>query len=142
MLILTRNAHESIVIDNTTTVKVLEVKGKRVVLGITAPPEVRVHRSEIQERVDAGEPAPPKPATNPVLDAMRVVIKALSEDDELAWGWHCNLALAAQDSGMEWSESQIMARRFMGWAFQRSDYPDFNAQLDAGEQPKAAEAQA
>ena len=47
MLVLTRKIDESIVIDGNITVKVLGVKGNRVRLGIVAPAEIAVHRSEV-----------------------------------------------------------------------------------------------
>lgn len=59
-----------------------------------------------------------------ISDAMITLTKAIKDDPEYAWSWHCNLACAAQDSGMDHAESQIMARRFMGWAFQCADYSD------------------
>lgn len=51
MLVLTRGANETIVIDGRITVTVLGVKGNQVRLGITAPPEVTVHRDEVHQRI-------------------------------------------------------------------------------------------
>lgn len=51
MLVLSRRNGESIVIGNGIVVTVLAVKGKTVRLGINAPPEVVVHRQEVQERI-------------------------------------------------------------------------------------------
>jgi len=47
MLVLTRKTDESIVINGNITVKVLGIKGNRVRLGIVAPAEIAVHRSEV-----------------------------------------------------------------------------------------------
>lgn len=47
MLILTRKVEESITIGNHITVSVLEVKGSQVKLGISAPKDVPVNRTEI-----------------------------------------------------------------------------------------------
>ena len=47
MLVLTRKFGESIVIGDSVTVTVIEVKGERVRLGISAPAEVPVHREEV-----------------------------------------------------------------------------------------------
>jgi len=47
VLILTRKVEESITIGNHITVSVLEVKGSQVKLGISAPKDVPVNRSEI-----------------------------------------------------------------------------------------------
>ena len=51
MLVLSRRERESIVIGNGIVVTVLAVKGKTVRLGIDAPPEVVVHRQEVQRRI-------------------------------------------------------------------------------------------
>lgn len=79
MLILSRKAGETLVIDSEIRIKVLSTDGRTVRLGIEAPPEVRVLRAEIIESVeketrlaaetaaqwiaapDASLPAPAKP---------------------------------------------------------------------------------
>lgn len=60
MLVLSRKAGESIVIDEQITITVVAIRGDKVRLGIQAPREMPVHRSEIQtlidkERKDAGQ---------------------------------------------------------------------------------------
>ena len=55
MLILSRRTDESIVIGDEVTITILSVKGKQVRVGITAPPDVSVHREEIYERIQSGE---------------------------------------------------------------------------------------
>jgi carbon storage regulator len=47
MLVLSRKANESLVIDGNVTVRVLGINGNRVRLGIEAPPEIRVRRAEL-----------------------------------------------------------------------------------------------
>ena len=47
MLILSRKVGERILIDGHIVVTVVEVQGKRVRLGIEAPPEVIIHREEV-----------------------------------------------------------------------------------------------
>ncbi len=56
MLILSRRTDESIVIGDEVTITILSVKGKQVRIGITAPPDVSVHREEIYQRIQSGEP--------------------------------------------------------------------------------------
>jgi carbon storage regulator len=51
MLVLSRETHESIVINDNITVMVVEVRGDRVRLGIEAPKEVSVHRREVYDAI-------------------------------------------------------------------------------------------
>lgn len=51
MLVLSRKKNESIVIDDRITVTVVEIRGDKVRLGIEAPKDVSVHRSEIHEMI-------------------------------------------------------------------------------------------
>lgn len=53
MLILTRKAGETIVINDNIRVTVLQVKGNQIRLGVEAPAEVAVHRNEIHDRIKA-----------------------------------------------------------------------------------------
>ena len=56
MLVLTRKMDEQIVIqlgDQNVVVQVVAIDRDRVRLGITAPPEVRVHREEVRRRIEA-----------------------------------------------------------------------------------------
>ena len=56
MLVLMRRVGESITIGDNIVVKVLDVQGQKVQLGVDAPKEVKVLRPELQER-DSGPPA-------------------------------------------------------------------------------------
>jgi len=56
MLVLTRRAGESIMIDNEIELKVLKIRGSQVHLGIDAPKKAAVHRKEVWLRIH-GEPA-------------------------------------------------------------------------------------
>lgn len=56
MLVLSRKKQESIVIDDTIVVTVIEIRGDKVRLGIQAPKEVPVHRSEVHAKLQ--EPRP------------------------------------------------------------------------------------
>ena len=51
MLILTRKLGEEITIGDDITIKLLEIKGSQVRLGIKAPRHVSIHRQEIYERI-------------------------------------------------------------------------------------------
>jgi carbon storage regulator len=50
MLVLTRKVNETIVIDGSIRVTVLDVKGHKVRIGISAPDDVPIDREEIAER--------------------------------------------------------------------------------------------
>jgi carbon storage regulator len=47
MLILSRKPDESIVIDDRITIKILEVRGNQIRLGIEAPKEISIMREEL-----------------------------------------------------------------------------------------------
>jgi carbon storage regulator len=51
MLIFTRKFRESLVIDNTHLVTVLEIRGDKVRLGVQSPKQYPVHRREIAEQI-------------------------------------------------------------------------------------------
>jgi carbon storage regulator len=51
MLILSRKHGESIVIDGGITVTVNAIRGNVVQLGIVAPKEISIHRSEIRHKI-------------------------------------------------------------------------------------------
>lgn len=59
MLVLSRRRDESFVIivdGRRVVVTVVEIRGDKVRLGITAPKEVPVHRREVAEAIRKGEP--------------------------------------------------------------------------------------
>lgn len=51
MLYLSRKVGESIVINNTIEVTVMEVKGKTAKIGFSFPPDVTILRKEIHDRI-------------------------------------------------------------------------------------------
>jgi carbon storage regulator len=63
MLVLTRRAGESIMIDDDIELKVLKIRGSQVHLGIDAPKRAAVHRKEvwlrIQDESHTDDSAPP-----------------------------------------------------------------------------------
>lgn len=52
MLVLSRKAGESIVIDDQITVTVTAIDGQKVRIGISAPPHIRVDREEVHRRLN------------------------------------------------------------------------------------------
>jgi carbon storage regulator len=67
MLVLSRHRDESIIIGDDIVITVVDIRGDKVRLGISAPIEVSVHRQEVFEaiqrenRARASDPAPPAP---------------------------------------------------------------------------------
>ncbi len=51
MLVLTRKIDESIIIGDNIEVKVVDISGKSVKIGIEAPRELSVHRKEVYEAI-------------------------------------------------------------------------------------------
>lgn len=61
MLVLSRRVGESVVIGNDVVVTVLEVRGDIIRIGVDAPREVPVHRSEVFEAIEAANKAAAAP---------------------------------------------------------------------------------
>ena len=58
MLVLTRKLGEEIVIPSIdVTIRLLDVRGDKVRLGIEAPTDVAVHRKEVWDRIREFQPA-------------------------------------------------------------------------------------
>ncbi len=51
MLVLTRKQGEGIVIGDDVTIKIIEIQGTNVQLGIEAPREMKIHRQEVFDRI-------------------------------------------------------------------------------------------
>lgn len=67
MLVLTRRAGESVMIGSDVVVRVLEIRGDVVRVGVDAPRDVQVHREEVFHAVraanlEAASAAAPSPA--------------------------------------------------------------------------------
>ncbi len=68
MLILTRKVGEIIRIGDAVTIRVLEVRGSQVRLGVDAPADVRIFREEVYRAMQddrAAEPAAPDATRKP-----------------------------------------------------------------------------
>jgi carbon storage regulator len=63
MLVLSRKRNESVVIAENIVITVVEVRGDKVRLGIQAPRDVPVHRSEILASIQRGVPVEATEAT-------------------------------------------------------------------------------
>ena len=51
MLVLSRQKDESIIIGDNVVITIVDVRGDKVRLGITAPKEISVHRQEVYEAI-------------------------------------------------------------------------------------------
>ena len=51
MLVLTRKLGETIIIDDNIVIKVVDIHGKQIRLGIEAPMEIGIYRGEIYEKI-------------------------------------------------------------------------------------------
>jgi len=69
MLVLTRKLGEVIRVGDAVTVRVLEVRGNQVRLGVEAPADVRIYREEVYRAIqeESGEERAARPAAAPRL---------------------------------------------------------------------------
>ncbi len=51
MLVLSRQRDESIIISDNIVITIVDIRGDKVRLGITAPTEIPVHRQEVYEAI-------------------------------------------------------------------------------------------
>ena len=63
MLVLSRTRNESIMIGDDVEITIVDVRGDKVRLGITAPKTISVHRKEVYNAIQL-EKAGQKPAKN------------------------------------------------------------------------------
>lgn len=70
MLVLSRKRSEKIVIDGKIVVTVVDIRGDKVRLGIEAPKDVSIHRSEVYDALKREQaersPTPPAPPDDAV----------------------------------------------------------------------------
>lgn len=53
MLVLSRKIDEEIIINRNIAIKIVDIRGQVVRIGITAPSNVSIHRKEIQDIINA-----------------------------------------------------------------------------------------
>jgi carbon storage regulator len=57
MLVLSRKKNETIIIDDHIVITVVEIRGDKVRLGIEAPKEIPIHRSEVHAAIHSEQQA-------------------------------------------------------------------------------------
>lgn len=50
-------------------------------------------------------------------EAFETLKKAIGDDPSYAWSWHCNIAMAVQDEGVDHATANKAANRFMQLCF-------------------------
>ena len=75
MLVLTRKAGESVVIGDEVVVRVLEVRGDVVRVGIDAPRDVQVHRQEVYDAVREANIAAAAAASEEAVSALQGFVR-------------------------------------------------------------------
>jgi carbon storage regulator len=73
MLILRRGLEQSINIGGDVTVKIIEVKGKLVSLGIEAPKSISVHREEIYAAIQKGSAGAPEYKLSDLIEVAKAL---------------------------------------------------------------------
>lgn len=69
MLVLTRKIGEDIIIGDSVRVVVIDIRGEQVRLGVKAPPEIPVYRTEVYENIQkANREASLNSKTDPALE--------------------------------------------------------------------------
>lgn len=76
MLVLTRKLGESIAIDDHIKIRVVQIKGKQVRLGIEAPKDTKIHREEVYLAIQNQN----KESANPSADP-KAIAQLLKRDD-------------------------------------------------------------
>lgn len=79
MLILARKLNESIMVGDDVEVVVIEIKGDQVKLGIRAPRNVAVHRTEIYREIQEQNK---EAAQTPAPESLDTIASLLKKRDE------------------------------------------------------------
>ncbi len=86
MLVFTRKRDEAIIIGNGIEIRVVRIGKDGVRIGITAPPDVPVHRSEIYRLVESSNASAAKRATTDasVVTSLAARLRETSESEPAA----------------------------------------------------------
>lgn len=67
MLVLTRKSGESLIIHNDIEIKIVEISGDKVKIGIEAPQDYKILRKELCQTVESNKQAAGRVATEELL---------------------------------------------------------------------------
>ncbi|KPK81175.1 MAG: carbon storage regulator [Phycisphaerae bacterium SM23_33] len=73
MLVLSRQRDESIMIGDDVEITIVDIRGDKVRLGISAPPHIAVHRKEVYEAIRRE-----KEASGDYVEGKRPVVESLA----------------------------------------------------------------
>lgn len=76
MLVLTRKAGDGIVIGDNITIKIVEIKGGAIRLGIDAPRDCKIYRQEVFDRISQEN----REAMQWQLDDLDTVVPKIKKD--------------------------------------------------------------
>lgn len=88
MLVLSRKKNESIVVNDVIVITVVEIRGDKVRLGIEAPREISIHRSEVYASIQANTQSQGSEASVNGLDASHAGIEAENQTDDSTVNGH------------------------------------------------------
>jgi len=81
MLVLARKPNQSIMIGDDIEIRVVDIKGDQVKIGITAPRSVSVHRKEIYEEIQAANIEASKAKGETDLENLsKIIVKKKKKD--------------------------------------------------------------
>lgn len=76
MLVLTRKAGDGIIIGDDITIKIIEIKGGGIRIGIDAPKECKIYRQEVYERISEEN----REALQWELDDLESIVPKINKD--------------------------------------------------------------
>lgn len=82
MLVLSRQVNESIIIGDGIEITVVDVKGDKVRLGISAPPHVAIHRKEVYTAIKTENLAAAQSGSGDLDEVARLLEKKRRDKDE------------------------------------------------------------